>query len=146
MIGAGKSGLIASKVLKQRGIPFDCFEAGSQVHSSMHGSPHHRTSCSPGTMTCPPYSYSPCAMLEHDFHIMQALAVLQASLLVMSPPDYVILPVQVGGLWVLNSDSGRSAAYESLCINTSKGMTSFHDFPMPRAYPTFASREQVQAQ
>ena len=31
MIGAGKSGLIASKVLKQRGIPFDCFEAASQV-------------------------------------------------------------------------------------------------------------------
>lgn len=44
---------------------------------------------------------------------------------------------------MLNSDSGRSAAYESLCINTSKQMTSFHDFPMPRHYPTFASREQV---
>ena len=39
MIGAGKSGLIASKVLKQRGIPFDCFEAGSQVHLSIHRSP-----------------------------------------------------------------------------------------------------------
>ena len=55
----------------------------------------------------------------------------------------MVLPVQVGGLWVLNSDSGRSAAYESLRINTSKQMTSFHDFPMPRHYPTFASREQV---
>jgi cation diffusion facilitator CzcD-associated flavoprotein CzcO len=33
VIGAGKSGLIACKVLKQRGIPFDCFEAGSQVRT-----------------------------------------------------------------------------------------------------------------
>jgi len=31
IIGAGKSGLIASKVLHERGIPFDCFETGSQV-------------------------------------------------------------------------------------------------------------------
>ena len=31
VIGAGKSGLIACKVLKERGIPFDCFEAASQV-------------------------------------------------------------------------------------------------------------------
>jgi hypothetical protein len=55
----------------------------------------------------------------------------------------LIAPVQVGGLWVLDSDSGRAAAYESLRINTSKRMTSFHDFRMPRAYPTFASREQA---
>ena len=44
---------------------------------------------------------------------------------------------------MLNSDSGRAAAYESLRINTSKQMTSFHDFRMPRSYPTYAAREQV---
>ena len=31
--GAGKSGLIACKVLTQRGVPFDCFEEGSQVQA-----------------------------------------------------------------------------------------------------------------
>ncbi|MDB1088783.1 NAD(P)-binding domain-containing protein [Streptomyces sp. ACA25] len=31
MIGAGPSGLAASKVLASRGIPFDCFEAGSGI-------------------------------------------------------------------------------------------------------------------
>ena len=55
----------------------------------------------------------------------------------------LVICAQVGGLWVLNSDSGRAAAYESLRINTSKQMTSFHDFRMPRSYPTFATREQV---
>ena len=31
VIGAGSSGIVAAKVLKQRGIPFDCFELGSGV-------------------------------------------------------------------------------------------------------------------
>lgn len=31
MIGAGKSGLIACKILHERQVPFDCFDAGSQV-------------------------------------------------------------------------------------------------------------------
>ncbi|BDA48576.1 Dimethylaniline monooxygenase [N-oxide-forming] 5 [Coccomyxa sp. Obi] len=79
IIGAGKSGLIACKVLHERKIPYDCFEASSQV----------------------------------------------------------------GGLWVLDSDNGLSAAYESLRINTSKQMTSFHDFPMPKHYPTYPSRTEI---
>lgn len=34
VIGAGKSGLIACKVLHERNIPYDCFEASSQVRSA----------------------------------------------------------------------------------------------------------------
>ncbi|CAL5223737.1 g6297 [Coccomyxa viridis] len=79
IIGAGKSGLIACKVLHQRGVAFDCFETGSQI----------------------------------------------------------------GGLWVLNNDSGRSACYDSLCINTSKLMTRFHDFPMPEHYPMYCTHQQI---
>ncbi|MDF1480370.1 NAD(P)-binding domain-containing protein [Leifsonia sp. H3M29-4] len=36
----------------------------------------------------------------------------------------------VGGLWAYNNDSGRSSAYRSLHINTSKKTTAFSDFPM----------------
>ncbi|CAK0739800.1 hypothetical protein CVIRNUC_001197 [Coccomyxa viridis] len=79
IIGAGKAGLVACKVLHERGIPFDCFETGSQI----------------------------------------------------------------GGLWVLNSDSGRSACYDSLCTNTSKLRTCFHDFPMPEHYPMFCTHKQI---
>ena len=51
MIGAGKSGLIACKVLKERGIPFDCFEAASQVRASIA---FYQSSfaCYPGYMQC----------------------------------------------------------------------------------------------
>ncbi|MGQ4443575.1 NAD(P)-binding protein, partial [Streptomyces violaceoruber] len=31
VIGAGPSGLAASRVLASRGIPFDCYEAGSGI-------------------------------------------------------------------------------------------------------------------
>jgi dimethylaniline monooxygenase (N-oxide forming) len=31
IIGAGSSGIVAAQVLKARGVPFDCFEKGSQV-------------------------------------------------------------------------------------------------------------------
>ena len=51
--------------------------------------------------------------------------------------------LQIGGLWVLNNDSGRSACYDSLCINTSKLMTRFHDFPMPEQYPMYCTNGQV---
>ncbi len=35
----------------------------------------------------------------------------------------------VGGLWVYQNDSGRSAAYKTLHINTAKNLTAFSDFP-----------------
>lgn len=73
IVGAGASGMVAAKALKQRGIPFDCFEMGSDI----------------------------------------------------------------GGLWRYNNDNGRSAAYASLHINTSRDRMQFSDFPMPRDYPDF---------
>lgn len=36
---------------------------------------------------------------------------------------------QIGGLWCFRNDSGRSSAYSTLHINTSKGVTHFHDLP-----------------
>ncbi|MCA9265881.1 MAG: NAD(P)-binding domain-containing protein, partial [Planctomycetales bacterium] len=73
IIGAGCSGMVAAKILQERGLPFDCFEKGSDI----------------------------------------------------------------GGLWRYNNDSGTSAAYQSLHINTSRDKMAFSDFPMPREYPDF---------
>jgi dimethylaniline monooxygenase (N-oxide forming) len=51
----------------------------------------------------------------------------------------------VGGLWVQDSDSGRSAAYDSLRINTSRKQMQFKDHPMPAEYGDYATHRQVAA-
>ncbi len=48
---------------------------------------------------------------------------------------------RLGGLWA--EDGGRSIAYRSLHINSSKRMMQFSDYPIPAAYPDFPSRGQV---
>jgi hypothetical protein len=79
IIGAGACGLTTAKTLKEQGIPFDCFEMGSDV----------------------------------------------------------------GGNWRYNNDNGRSAAYDSLTIDTSKDRMQFSDFPMPAEYPIFPHHSQI---
>lgn len=48
---------------------------------------------------------------------------------------------QVGGLWRF----GRTAAYRSLHINTSRDRMQYSDFPMPRDYPDFPHHRQIAA-
>ena len=67
-----------------------------------------------------------------------SIAALRAQLVHLS-----VQASRIGGLWVLNSDSGKSSAYNSLRINTSKYRTRFHNFPFPRHYPIYCSHEQV---
>lgn len=81
VIGAGSAGLTTIKALKEHGIPFDCFEMGSDI----------------------------------------------------------------GGNWRFNNDNGRSAAYETLHIDTSKDRMAFSDFPMPESYPNYPHHTQVLA-
>lgn len=38
---------------------------------------------------------------------------------------------QIGGLWVYDNDSGLSAAYRSLHINSEASVSAYHDFPFP---------------
>ena len=66
IIGAGISGLSTAKALKDKGVPFDCFEMSDQV----------------------------------------------------------------GGNWVFRNKNGRSAAYQSLHIDTSKERLQLDDFPI----------------
>ncbi|HFE65665.1 MAG TPA: hypothetical protein ENJ93_00260, partial [Chloroflexi bacterium] len=79
IIGAGSAGIATAKTLKEAGLPFDCFEMGSNI----------------------------------------------------------------GGNWRYNNDNGRSAAYDSLTIDTSKDRMQFSDFPMPEEYPNFPNHRQI---
>lgn len=50
---------------------------------------------------------------------------------------------RVGGLWVLGNVNGRSAAYRSLHLDTSRDRSAFSDFPMPRTYPDYPSHALI---
>ncbi|WP_327110015.1 NAD(P)-binding domain-containing protein [Nocardia sp. NBC_01730] len=50
---------------------------------------------------------------------------------------------RVGGNWAFGNPNGRSSAYRSLHIDTSKHQLSFRDFPMPEDYPDFPHHTQI---
>jgi hypothetical protein len=52
---------------------------------------------------------------------------------------------RVGGLWVFKNENGRSAAYRSLHINTSRDRMQLGDFPMPRDFPDYPHHEAIAA-
>ena len=52
---------------------------------------------------------------------------------------------RVGGNWVFKNTNGRSAAYRSLHINTSRERMQYADYPMPRDYPDFPRHELIAA-
>ena len=52
---------------------------------------------------------------------------------------------RVGGLWVFKNKNGKSAAYRSLAINTSRDRMQYADFPMPRDYPDYPDHERIAA-
>ena len=79
VIGAGVSGLAASKALSDAGVPYACFEASDRV----------------------------------------------------------------GGNWAFKNPNGRSSAYRSLHIDTSKQRISFSDFPMGDEYPDFPHHTEI---
>jgi cation diffusion facilitator CzcD-associated flavoprotein CzcO len=50
---------------------------------------------------------------------------------------------EVGGNWYFRNPNGRSSAYRSLHIDTSKKAISFADFPMDGRYPDFPHHTEV---
>jgi dimethylaniline monooxygenase (N-oxide forming) len=79
VIGAGCSGLTATKALMEAGIEVDCFERSDRI----------------------------------------------------------------GGLWAYREGGGKTAAYRSLHINTSRNRMAFSDYPMPESYPDFPGHKQI---
>lgn len=59
------------------------------------------------------------------------------------PFDCFELGSGIGGNWRYGNDNGRSAAYDSLHIDTSKDRMAFSDFPMPEEYPNYLHHSQV---
>ena len=49
----------------------------------------------------------------------------------------------VGGNWYFRNPNGRSSAYRSLHIDTSKSAISFSDFPMDERYPDFPHHTEI---
>jgi cation diffusion facilitator CzcD-associated flavoprotein CzcO len=49
----------------------------------------------------------------------------------------------VGGNWYFRNPNGRSSAYRSLHIDTSKNSISFADFPMDGRYPDFPHHSEI---
>jgi dimethylaniline monooxygenase (N-oxide forming) len=52
---------------------------------------------------------------------------------------------RVGGLWVFENKNGKSAAYRSLSINTSRQRMQYADFPMPESYPDYPGHADIAA-
>jgi cation diffusion facilitator CzcD-associated flavoprotein CzcO len=50
---------------------------------------------------------------------------------------------RIGGNWAFGNPNGKSSAYRSLHIDTSKHQLSFKDFPMPEDYPDFPHHTQI---
>lgn len=59
--------------------------------------------------------------------------------------DWFEMGSGVGGNWRYNNDNGRSAAYDTLYIDTSKDRMAFADFPMPKTFPNYLHHSQVLA-
>ena len=49
----------------------------------------------------------------------------------------------IGGNWYFQNPNGRSSAYRSLHIDTSKNAISFQDFPMDGRYPDFPHHSEI---
>ena len=52
---------------------------------------------------------------------------------------------RIGGNWAFGNPNGRSSAYRSLHIDTSKHRLSFKDFPVPEHFPTFPHHSDIKA-
>ncbi len=60
-------------------------------------------------------------------------------------PDCFEASDRVGGMWVYKNVNGKSGAYRSLHINTSRGRMEYAHFPMPADYPDFPHHAQIAA-
>lgn len=61
------------------------------------------------------------------------------------PFDCFEMSDDIGGLWYYGNPNGRSGAYQSLHIDTSKWRLAFEDYPIPDDFPDFPHHRQLHA-
>lgn len=61
------------------------------------------------------------------------------------PFDWYEMSDRIGGVWAFNNPNGRSAAYRSLHIDSSKSRISLEDFPVPADWPEYPHHLQIAA-
>ncbi len=59
------------------------------------------------------------------------------------PYDCFEIGSGIGGMWRYENDNGRSSAYKSLHINTSRDTMAYSDFPLPRDWPPFPDHSKI---
>lgn len=59
------------------------------------------------------------------------------------PFDCFEMGSAIGGVWRYNNETGLSAAYRSLHINTSKQRMNYSDFPFPEDFPDYPHHSQI---
>lgn len=52
---------------------------------------------------------------------------------------------QVGGNWIYRPEQSHSSVFETTHIISSKTLSEYHDFPMPKEYPDYPSHRQLLA-
>ncbi|SDZ48855.1 flavin-containing monooxygenase [Herbiconiux ginsengi] len=74
-----------------------------------------------------------------------AAGLINAQRFTKAGADVVIFEIgtKLGGLWMFGNDSGRSSAYRSLHINTTRDATHFDEFPFRTAPKMFPSHEDM---
>ena len=84
---------------------------------------------------------------EHEIAVIGAGAcgLCAAKYLTEAGFDVTIFEIgtQIGGLWRFMNDNGRSSAYRTLHINTSRGVTRFHDLDFDIGVQDFPDHEDM---
>lgn len=132
IIGAGSSGLVAAKVLKERGIPFDCFEKGSGIGGNWRYENDNGLAAAYQSLVINTskqrmaYSDFPMPDSYPDFaHHSQVLAYFEAYSDHFGLHDHITFRTTVQevcpageNLWSVTLDSGETRFYRAVLVAT----------------------------
>lgn len=149
IIGAGSSGIVACKVLKQHGIPFDCFEAGDRVGGNwLYGNSNGMSSAYQSlhiNTSRPKMQYSDFPM-PADYpqfpHHLQIAAYFESYADHFAIKPHIRFRTRVlkcepvaGGGWEISSSDGQTGQYRALLVaNGHHWSRRWPDPPFPGSF------------
>ena len=83
--------------------------------------------------------------IPYDMEYSRDLGFCAAKYLLEAGFDVTVYEIgsQIGGLWCYRNDNGRSSAYRTLHINTSRGVTRFSDLDFDAATQAFPDHADI---